>query len=272
MNPSGNGTGDGKREGRTIGRSYGVLGRIGEILAPKVRPGSAAILIVGVIGAVVVIATAFILNSIWVLLALLVLLGYLAWLISRQPGDADGGMTTEPLAQTQVDRPEVLDSRAADIIRRALTMATVSVADRLHIAPVDDVRANLFQVCNDNHLRMCPEVAVRMTPDELTIKMPLGYGATGSAAANGKPKIRRGKPSEGGSGQRANFGDAELEPAEAAKAHPRIAWIISAPFHAAARSWVVNVDGLVSRSEGDLRTVMDDVLGFAGLTAAALSK
>lgn len=244
------------------------LGILAKILAPKLGPFSAAVVLIGAIGAVAVIATAAVLQNPTILFGLLVLLGFLAvlLLLDRRftaPQYAAGGI---------VGRPHRIEAKAAQAIRTIMEITIQNIATKLGM-PLPEVRGNMFEVCGDGRMRMCLEIAVRMTVAEQSITMPLGYGATGRAAEAMSPKLRRGTLPVDANGQptgeRIKWGDADLAAPEAGKVHERLSWIISAPFQGASDgiTRVLNIDGLQERSESDLQGLIPDVLGCAAVAA-----
>lgn len=246
----------------------GFLGTLAKILAPKLGPFSAALVLIGGIGAVAVVATAAVLHNPTILLGLFVLLGFLAVLLlvdrhltlpERGTGDAPG-------------RPHRIDGSAAQAIRAIMDITMQKISAKLEM-PLTDVRGNMFEACGDGQMRMCTQVAIRMTVAEQTISMPVGYGATGQAAEAMLPKLQRGTLPVDANGQptgeRIKWGEADLTASEAGKVHERLSWIISAPFQGVLDgvTRVINIDGLQERSESDLQGLIPDVLGCAAVAA-----
>lgn len=263
-NPSAGGTNRGSG-------AYGVLGGLSRILAPKVGPIPAALLLFGVIGAVAVIAATAVLRNPAVLLALLALLAVLASLTVVDQRLGTPRLVSPPRPPANGTDP--IGRTAADWIMTAMTEFTESIAGELEM-PADHVRSNLFQACPDGYMRMCPEVALRMTPQELTLRIPVGYGATGRTAQEMLPRVRIGNAQLDSTGNvlpgRREWGEAELEETEVDKPHKDLAWIMSAPIKQAGKAWVLNIDGIDPRPKSALEPLLRDVMVCASLIATTL--
>jgi hypothetical protein len=249
--------------------------KIVALIVQKLGPIRIVLLVVAGIGAAVTCVAIRATNS---PVPLLVLLGFLLVLVLLMlclPRD----VRVIGVGERRKPRP-ILSEDQVTHIHLALTTAANEIARILKVKPIEDVRACLFGMSPDGYLRMIREVSIRMTPDEFTVKLPVGYWNAGQAFADGQPRIaidpqpRRASgatrfrqwPWEiahvfvNGNGGRSSASSTQrgswyLEPGEAAKLHNRLSWIISVPIPRTPEEpkWVMNVDGLQMRSERDLQ-------------------
>ncbi len=131
-----------------------------------------------------------------------------------------------------------------------------------------NLRANVFMPSGD-YLSICPGLHLNMDrQDELTIHMPVGYGATGHAFQSKSPVIAIYK--EG-------WGKYQLDDQETRKIHPDLRWIHSMPIGHARQPnqyvGVANVDCLnVSLSQEEVEKLTVDMFYWAGLLSQELSR
>ncbi|HEX9774102.1 MAG TPA: hypothetical protein VGB83_00780 [Actinomycetota bacterium] len=128
-------------------------------------------------------------------------------------------------------------------IKLTVMKAVTEVADILGITRHGVVRGNLFGKDGDNWMRMLQGMTHNMNhPPELTITMPVGEGSTGTCFHRNESNVAILDPSG------AWPHPYSLPPAEVAKAHPNLKWIISFPVRVGPGRgtplWILNVDGL----------------------------
>jgi hypothetical protein len=256
------------------------------VISRNVGPIRTALLVVGGIGAAVTCVALRVSKSLvplWAflgfLLVLVLVLVLLSWWPPPDPSDPDRDrdhVEARGVPEGRQPRPALSEDQVPRI-HRALTTAADEIARNLRIKPIEDVRACLFCMSPDGYLRMIRDVSIRMTPDELTIKMPAGYGITGQAFADGQPRIgidpqpnrvmrflllpwtiaRVFVDNDGRRPSTSSIarGPWYLEASEAAKLQHRLSWIISVPIPRMPDQprWVMNIDGLQRRSEKHLQ-------------------
>lgn len=130
-------------------------------------------------------------------------------------------------------------------VREVLAAAAKQVSAELGV-PLEDVRANLFGMCEDSMLRMITDFTYNMNrPEEWGIEMPLGYGSTGKCFERAQASVL---PRENVATSDDHWAENPLKPSELAKAHPELRWILSYPVFAPGSPgrcvWILNIDGL----------------------------
>ena len=149
------------REQKRHSGPYGALAAIGEILARKVGPVPAALVLVGIVGAIAVIALAIFMRNASFLYLLIVLLAFLAVLIflthvfGGSSGSGDQGGPVEPTTSN------LLEPTTINLICTAMDFAAEAVATTLSM-PLQHVRTNIFQHCSDGRMRMHPDLSRRI--------------------------------------------------------------------------------------------------------------
>jgi len=236
------------------GGAAGALGSIGKKLATALedQPVLAALLLVGVIGAIALLAIGIFSQSSTAIIAFFLLLAMIVvfiFVLARQPQTLRG-----PVAHsTPMDLARNLSQEDRDEIRGALQGAAESVAAALGVGAAS-VRSNLFALDTDGRLRIVPELTYNMKrADELTISMPIGYGSNGRAYKSKKPNYALFET---------DWDVNAIEEEELAKVDPALRWIISVPILGKSRVpiWIFNIDGMEGRDETHLRQVLSEVL------------
>lgn len=162
----------------------------------------------------------------------------------------DSGAMTTPRDKAE-NIGQLPDARKTDI-RKILKGAAEESAEHL-VLPVGHVRANLFGKFSDGFIRIIDDLTFQMNhPEELTVKMPIGYGSTGRCYETGTPNIAVLK---------SDWGPHALADPEMRKLHPDLKWIVSVPVLSQDSTRrpiaVLNVDGIKDRrNENDLKDVL----------------
>lgn len=223
------------------------------ILGQRIRNEklAAAVLLIALLGWVVVAVS----SSAQPLLILVAGIGFvfivivvaIALLISYFRGEGSGtAPSKEDIKKNTIGIAQRLNKAQRATVVGQLSAVRAAVAESLK-ASEEDVRAAVLAV-DQGYLRIIPDLHVSdYLPQELSVRMPIGYGVAGRTFAQEKERAMSGSK---------GFGRADLEPDERKKVHFNLKWIISEPIFCGEPpecTWVLNVDGL--RTEFDEATL-----------------
>ena len=238
-----------------------VLGRIVEPIAPKIPPyvGAAIILAVvailfifGFLGLCILAGLDLTIVLIFwgpLFIILLIVLVFIIVMGIRSRSDRRKVVSypkEEVIGKNNIVLADKLGLDQKEGIRKVLREAAGVAAKVLNLNP-DLVRSNLFGRDEHDRLRMIKDLTFQMNhPDELTLKIPIGYGSTGRCFKSSDPNIAV---------LENDWGRDRIEDSELRKLHPELKWIISMPVlgggDPARPIWVLNVDGLREKRQAD---------------------